>query len=308
LLVVIGIIAILMSILLPTITRARHQAKLVQCSSNLRQIANACMLHAQEHGGYLPLAGDLEVPPGTKLETLPQALSDSQFKRYAWVGRPMAGWIRPAPFVAGLAPYLGVTGLPMDNWYTLDQELNDREGAWKRFMCPDTDALERGKMFIDDPLDKNIAGQGFMMNFRYSTGGSGGGIHDLWWAHNTCYGFNEGIFGFHHDAAYEHNRLRGHLSRVRKASEVAIFTDANTRKSRPIPGVDLGWISWTPSVTGTGPATLGDAFAGNGRVDHNDSFDMKRHGGRINVGFADGHVETFMLTQKDLDRVYIVPP
>ena len=53
---------------------------------------------------------------------------------------------------------------------------------------------------------------------------------------------------------------------------------------------------------------LGDAFAGNGRVDHKDSFDMKRHGGRINVGFADGHVETFMLTQKDLDRVYIVPP
>jgi prepilin-type N-terminal cleavage/methylation domain-containing protein/prepilin-type processing-associated H-X9-DG protein len=304
LLVVIGIIAVLISILLPTITGARRQARLVQCGSNLRQLVNACLMHAQEHKGYLPLAGDLVMPPDTELKELAWAVSDVQMKRYTWVGSGTRLW-RLGPFVAGLAVYLGVNDLPFDDVYQMDQVLNDREGVWKRFLCPDTAALERGKMFVNDPFDQNIAGQGMMMdyNVRYS-----GGAFPGWWAHNTCYAFNEGVFGFHYDERYLENRLRGNLARVRKSSEVALFTDGNPRKFYPIPGVPCGWITWTPSITGRGKATLGDAFAGNGRVDHADSFDMFRHGKRMNVGFADGHVETVKLTKADLDNVYIVAP
>jgi prepilin-type N-terminal cleavage/methylation domain-containing protein/prepilin-type processing-associated H-X9-DG protein len=53
LLVVIGIIAILIGILLPTLARAREHAKTAQCLSNLRQIAQAIHFYANEHKGIL---------------------------------------------------------------------------------------------------------------------------------------------------------------------------------------------------------------------------------------------------------------
>ncbi len=55
LLVVIGIIAVLISILLPTLSRARAQAVSVQCMSNLRQIGQICISYANENKGQLPL-------------------------------------------------------------------------------------------------------------------------------------------------------------------------------------------------------------------------------------------------------------
>lgn len=54
LLVVIGIIALLISILLPSLNRAREMANRVKCASNLRQIGQAVMLYANENNGNWP--------------------------------------------------------------------------------------------------------------------------------------------------------------------------------------------------------------------------------------------------------------
>ena len=56
LLVVIGIIALLISILLPSLSRAREQAKRVQCLSNLRQIGMATLGYNNENKGWFPAA------------------------------------------------------------------------------------------------------------------------------------------------------------------------------------------------------------------------------------------------------------
>lgn len=50
LLIVIGIIAVLMSILLPVVNRAREAARRSTCANNLRQLANYFTQYGQEHG------------------------------------------------------------------------------------------------------------------------------------------------------------------------------------------------------------------------------------------------------------------
>jgi prepilin-type N-terminal cleavage/methylation domain-containing protein len=54
LLVVIGIIALLLSILLPTLNKVRQQALNANCASNLRQIGQACLSYAVDYKGNLP--------------------------------------------------------------------------------------------------------------------------------------------------------------------------------------------------------------------------------------------------------------
>ncbi len=61
LLIVIGIIGVLAAILLPVLSRARQQARSVQCVNNLRQIYLANSMFAAEHDGrYVPAAQDID--------------------------------------------------------------------------------------------------------------------------------------------------------------------------------------------------------------------------------------------------------
>lgn len=64
LLVVIGIIALLISILLPSLNRARQSANCVQCMSNLRQIGVGLELYADGYQGSLPYGYWAQDPNG----------------------------------------------------------------------------------------------------------------------------------------------------------------------------------------------------------------------------------------------------
>src|SRR6516165_5451784 len=52
LLVVIGIIALLIAILLPALSRAREASNTVKCLSNLRQIVAGCLQYSAENRGF----------------------------------------------------------------------------------------------------------------------------------------------------------------------------------------------------------------------------------------------------------------
>jgi len=53
LMVVIGIIAILIALLLPVLTRVQAAARVVQCQSNLRQVGQAMFMYANTNKGWL---------------------------------------------------------------------------------------------------------------------------------------------------------------------------------------------------------------------------------------------------------------
>ncbi|MGF1635378.1 MAG: type II secretion system protein [Phycisphaerae bacterium] len=78
LLVVIGIIALLISILLPSLTNARHAAQTVKCLSNTRQIITGVHMYANDFDGYLP--------PGHALNS-----TTAHINGYGWVQRLIDG-------------------------------------------------------------------------------------------------------------------------------------------------------------------------------------------------------------------------
>lgn len=53
-LVVVAIIALLVSILLPSLARARSQARMVQCQANVRQVLTSFIMYSVDNGGRLP--------------------------------------------------------------------------------------------------------------------------------------------------------------------------------------------------------------------------------------------------------------
>ena len=77
LLVVIGVIAILISILLPALSKARELAVQTNCKNNIRQIVTACLMYVNDNKGQIFWRG---IPSNPDLAT-------AGMERYAYGGR-----------------------------------------------------------------------------------------------------------------------------------------------------------------------------------------------------------------------------
>jgi prepilin-type N-terminal cleavage/methylation domain-containing protein/prepilin-type processing-associated H-X9-DG protein len=91
LLVVIGIIAMLISMLLPMLNKARQKANLVVCAGNLRQIGTYFQLYANNNRGVIYPVGELD--PTTETNSDPTTIE------YRTLGTEVPPWYRWPNFV-----------------------------------------------------------------------------------------------------------------------------------------------------------------------------------------------------------------
>jgi prepilin-type N-terminal cleavage/methylation domain-containing protein/prepilin-type processing-associated H-X9-DG protein len=268
LLTVIGIIAILIGLLLPTLARARESAKVVQCQVSLRTLYNAAQLHANEHSGYLPIAGWHWNPEGGIVN--PQGLRDDRATRYIYYDD--AGVKRPVPITVALAISLGVN-VRVDSRENLEADMGG-ESIRKYFRCPSQELSLRGQ------TQKSS---------------------EPWEAPRdwSSYVFNEAILGMR-DKDTTSDPPLGMATRVKRSSEVMFAMDGRPRDQLKdnwlmVPDKGPRDTLWDFQQMVTAPNT------GYGK----ELVDFLRHRYRANVVFMDGHVDSVPLTREGLDSVGI---
>jgi len=278
LLVVIGIVALLISILLPALNKAKSAANQVVCSANLRQIGLACVLHANEHQGFMPLSGNLYVGT-TTLPCTPANLNDSDQRKYDYYTD--AAGLRPMPMAAALSKYLGVRSIRTDSKNNLLADI--KTGTLRNiFTCP-SDVNNLNSMQTGAQIYGGVGGQFFTVSTP------------------TSYCQNAEVFGWGDVGSgagnTDHNRARGKISLIRRPAEMMMMIDG---------------LPWGGIVGGGGDyeiyshnstATLGDAYAQLNGAGHTGNFDKIRHRKTLNVLFVDGHVDKYEINTVDLAHV-----
>ena len=119
LLVVIGIIAILVSILLPTLARAREAANTVKCAANLRSVGQGICMYLAQNKETFPLAYHYRHPPGGSgpLEPTDPTYGYLHWSSYIYGTKP-----GQTPAEAFRCPSLMRGGLPPTNPSAADRD------------------------------------------------------------------------------------------------------------------------------------------------------------------------------------------
>jgi prepilin-type N-terminal cleavage/methylation domain-containing protein/prepilin-type processing-associated H-X9-DG protein len=291
LLVVIGIIALLISILLPSLNKARAAAQNVQCASNLRQLATAAIMHANEWKGRIPTPTEHAI-----------VYFDNDPSRTKWQYRN-DGFLKD--WGSALLPYLGKDS--SINFNDAPKELA------KIFWCPSDVEIETngyrmnnlGAGLTQVKISYGINADIAAVCNKYANGSKGDGK----------VGFGNQLGVWKSTSPYtpggNYGRpLESMLFKSKRPTETMLFADRGTNPFNWKGNITAGdaWdikdntlLVYTSHYSGGG--TMKDIL--NVPWGLAEGIPLKRHKDRVNFAFVDGHAET--VHKGDFSKVRVSP-
>jgi prepilin-type processing-associated H-X9-DG protein/prepilin-type N-terminal cleavage/methylation domain-containing protein len=165
LLVVISIIALLLSILMPSLNKAREQGKSAVCKSQIKMVGLGMMLYVNENRGYLPPYCSGRIPAGESYTFKPTGATYTDYVRYSLLTAWSSTSVKHEEPPRGGDGFLGV--------YLQSANLHDMRNV---LGCPSLPAnptlrkLTIRKFELDCYVYREKA---FALNYEYTTAGWG---------------------------------------------------------------------------------------------------------------------------------------